>query len=53
MEELPALSEEEREGLLRTLRESESRIMAGEATKYDTASLKERLLRIYRGMKRM
>ena len=52
MEELPVLNGEEREVLLRTLRESEARVRAGEAADYDPESLKQRLLRIYRGTKR-
>jgi hypothetical protein len=51
MEEIPVLSEEERAELLRSLKEAEARIAAGEASDYDAATFKDRLIGIYRGDK--
>ena len=52
MEEIPVLSEEERVELLRSLKEAEARAAAGQATDYDPATFKDRLIGIYRGGKR-
>jgi len=52
MEELPLLSENERDQLVDTLKESEVRIKAGDYTQYDRKKFKNRLLRIYRGKQR-
>jgi hypothetical protein len=52
MEEIPVLSEKERERLLRSLRQAESRIKAGKGIDYDPKTFKDRLLRIYRTGKR-
>jgi hypothetical protein len=52
MEEIPVLSEQERAELLRSLKEAEARVTAGEAVDYDPATFKHRLIGIYRGNKR-
>jgi hypothetical protein len=52
MEEVPVLTESEREELLASLKDSEARIEAGDYTVYDPKKMKERLLRIYRARKR-
>ncbi len=52
MEEIPILSEREREELLESLRQAEARVTAGEAIDYDRNSFRERLIAIYRGSKR-
>jgi hypothetical protein len=51
MEEIPVLSEQERAELLTSLKEAEARAAAGEATDYDPATFKDRLIGIYRGGK--
>jgi hypothetical protein len=52
MEEIPILSEQEREDLLESLRQAEARVKAGEAIDYDRKSFRERLIAVYRGSKR-
>jgi hypothetical protein len=52
MEEIPVLSEKEREELLESLKQAEARINAGQAIDYDRRSFRERLIAIYRGSKR-
>jgi hypothetical protein len=52
MEEIPILSEREREELLESLRQAEARVTAGEGIDYDRNSFRERLIAIYRGSKR-
>lgn len=52
MEEIPVLTDEEREALLRSLKEAEAQIAAGNFIKYDPKTFKERLLAIYRDGKR-
>ncbi len=52
MEEIPVLSEKEREELLKSLKQAEARINAGQAVDYDRRSFRERLIAIYRGSKR-
>jgi hypothetical protein len=52
MEEVPVLSEEERAELLKSLKEAEERIEAGEAIDYDSDQFKKRLRGIYRAGKR-
>jgi hypothetical protein len=49
MEELPALSEKEREELLESLKQAEARVKAGQALDYDRETFRERLIAIYRG----
>jgi hypothetical protein len=51
MEEMPVLSEQEREELLTSLKEAEARAEAGQAADYDPATFKDRLIGIYRGGK--
>ena len=51
MEEIPVLSEQERAELLTSLQEAEARATAGEASDYDPATFKDRLIGIYRGGK--
>jgi hypothetical protein len=48
MEEIPVLSDAEREGLLKSLKEAEARAKAGQATDYDPKDFKDRLIGIYR-----
>lgn len=52
MEALPVLSEEERDALVRELQQSQAQVDAGQAVDHDPATLKQRLLAIYRGAKR-
>jgi hypothetical protein len=52
MEELPVLSEQEREDLLASLKEAEAQIKAGDYIEFDEASFKDRLLGLYRAAKR-
>jgi hypothetical protein len=52
MEEIPILSDQEREDLLDSLRQAEARVKAGQAVDYDRKSFRERLITIYRGSKR-
>jgi hypothetical protein len=47
MEEIPILSEREREELLESLRQAEARVKAGQAIDYDRKSFRERLIAIY------
>jgi hypothetical protein len=49
MEEVPALSENEREELLESLKQAEARVDAGQAVDYDRKTFRERLIAIYRG----
>jgi hypothetical protein len=49
MEEIPVLSEKEREELLESLKQAETRVNAGQAVDYDCESFRERLIAIYRG----
>ena len=51
MEEIPVLSEAEREELLTSLKEAEARAKAGQTTDYDPKTFKDRLIGIYRGSK--
>ena len=48
MEEIPVLSEQEREELLGSLKQAEARVKAGHAIDYDRKSFRERLIAIYR-----
>lgn len=48
MEEIPVLSDAEREGLLKSLKEAEARAKAGRTTDYDPKNFKDRLTGIYR-----
>jgi hypothetical protein len=52
MEELPVLSDKERAELRVSLEQAEGRIAAGQAIDYDRKTFKQRLLDIYRGVKR-
>jgi hypothetical protein len=52
MEELPVLSETEREKLLQTLKVAEARIEAGQGIGYDRQTFRDRLVGIYRRAKR-
>jgi len=52
MEEIPVLSDEEREHLQQSLRDAEARIKAGQGVDYDPKTFKARLIDIYRGTKR-
>jgi hypothetical protein len=49
MEEVAVPSPEEREQLLRSLREAEARMKAGRGNDYDSKNFKQRLMRIFRG----
>jgi len=49
MEEVPILSSEERAELIAALQESEADIKAGRGKTYDSKTLTERFMRIYRG----
>ena len=51
MEEIPVLSEAERDELLKSLREAEARAKAGQTTEYDPKTFKDRLIAIYRRSK--
>jgi len=52
MEELPVLDESERADLLKSLKDAETKIKAGEFSEYESKGFKERLRRSYRGAKR-
>jgi len=52
MEEIPVLSEREREELTASLKAAEARVRAGKAIDYDSKTFKQRLIGIYRGTKR-
>ena len=52
MEEIPVLSDEERQALLVSLKQAEERVKAGRAIDYDPKTFKDRLVAIYRGAKR-
>jgi hypothetical protein len=52
MEEIPVLSDREREDLQRSLKDAEARIEAGQGADYDPKIFKARLIDIYRGTKR-
>jgi hypothetical protein len=52
MEEIPVLTDRERADLLASLKQAEARVQAGEAIDYDSRTFKERLLSIFRGVKR-
>ena len=52
MEELPVLSAKERAELRTALEQAEQRIKAGQGIDYDPKSFKQRLVNIYRGVKR-
>jgi hypothetical protein len=52
MEEIPVLSDEEREALLASLKEAEAQIKAGRGIDYEPKKLRDRLLGIYRRAKR-
>jgi hypothetical protein len=51
-EEIPVLSEQEREELLNSLKEAEARAAAGQTADCDPATFRDRLIEIYRGGKR-
>ena len=51
MEEIPVLSETEREEFLTSLKEAEARAGAGQTAEYDPKTFKDRLIGIYRGSK--
>jgi hypothetical protein len=51
MEEIPVLSDAEREALLASLKQAEARVKAGRAVDYDPKTFKDRLVSIYRGAK--
>ena len=51
MEEIPVLSEAERDELLKSLREAEARAKAGQTTDYDPKTFKDWLIGIYRRSK--
>ncbi len=52
MEELPVLSDKERAELRASLAEAENRIKTGEGIDYEPKTFKQRLIDIYRGIKR-
>jgi hypothetical protein len=52
MEELPVLSDEECAELRTSLEQAEGRIKAGKGIDYDPKTFKQRLVDIYRGVKR-
>jgi hypothetical protein len=52
MEELPVLSDKEREELRTSLEQAEERIKAGRGIDYDPKTFTRRLVEIYRGVKR-
>jgi hypothetical protein len=52
MEEIPVLSDKEREELVASLKQAEARVKAGQAIDYDPKTFKDRLVAIYRGAKR-
>ena len=52
MEELPVLSDKERAELRTSLEQAEGRIKAGQGIDYDPKTFKQRLVGIYRGVKR-
>jgi len=51
MEEIPVLSQAERDELLKSLKEAEVRAKAGQTTEYDPKTFKDRLIGIYRRSK--
>jgi hypothetical protein len=51
IEEIPVLSEVERDELLKSLKEAEARAKAGRTTEYDPKTFKDRLIGIYRRSK--
>ncbi len=51
MEEIPVLSDAERDELLKSLKEAEARAKAGQTTEYDPKTFKDRLIGIYRRSK--
>jgi len=52
MEEIPILSDDEREELLASLKQAEQRVKGGKGIDYDPKNFKQRLIRIYRETKR-
>ncbi len=52
MEEIPVLTEDERTDLQAALEDAAASIERGEAIEYDRRTFKDRLLAIYRGVKR-
>jgi hypothetical protein len=52
MEEIPVLGDEERAELLASLKEAEAQIKTGKAIEYESKKFKERLVGIYRRVKR-
>ena len=52
MEEIPVLSDREREALLASLKEAEAQIKAGKGIEYSSKKFKSRFLSIYRRGKR-
>jgi hypothetical protein len=52
MEEVPALSQNERDVLLASLERAQARVTAGKAVDHDSKSFKNRMMSIYRGGRR-
>lgn len=52
MEEIPVLTDDEREALLASLKEAEAQIEAGDYSEYDQKKFRERFMRVYRAKKR-
>jgi len=52
MEEIPALSQDERNVLLASLERAQARVKAGKAIDHDSKIFKDRLISIYRGGRR-
>jgi hypothetical protein len=52
MEDVPVLSAKERAELLTSLEQAQARAKAGKAVDYDPNTFKDRLVDIYRGVKR-
>jgi hypothetical protein len=52
MEEIPVLSDDEQAALLRSLREAEEGMAAGEGVDYEPAPLRDHLMEIHRTGKR-
>ena len=52
MDDMPVLSDREREELITSLRQAEARIQSGTAIEYDPKTFKDRLIAIYRNAKR-
>jgi hypothetical protein len=52
MEEIPVLSDDEREELIASLRQAEARVKAGQGIDLDADAFKQRLISIYRSRQR-